>query len=310
MTTPEPLEVNTTSHRKARGAFETGGEGGTKVISLGNEGEDHQTALFAASRILPPARRRISPKRPPTETAGLSDIFPYYAGFSFEWAYKVLQENASPGDTILDPWNGSGTTTLAASLGSYRSIGVDLNPVANVVASIRLMAMGRPTPLPMLEVEVPHCPHEPLHAWFSPKAAARIRNWANTLSTYPAPTSALGLVSLFRVVRGLTFNFQSSNPTWVRRVKTDRPPVDLEVNDIDRRVRTEYETLRSRLLAGSMSSSLPTALITASSKKLPIRDGSVGLVLTSPPYLTRIDYAVAYARELAILGVDILADRR
>ncbi|MFB9381707.1 hypothetical protein ACFFTK_01070 [Pseudonocardia petroleophila] len=29
------------------------------------------------------------------------------------------------------------------------------------------------------------------------------------------------------------------------------------------------------------------------------------MILTSPPYLTRIDYGVAYARELAVLGIDI-----
>ena len=38
-------------------------------------------------------------------------------------------------------------------------------------------------------------------------------------------------------------------------------------------------------------------------------NNSVGVILTSPPYLTRIDYAVAYARELAVLGIDVLGSR-
>jgi DNA modification methylase len=43
---------------------------------------------------------------------------------------------------------------------------------------------------------------------------------------------------------------------------------------------------------------------------MPLADNSVDLVLTSPPYLTRIDYAVAYMRELAVLGVNVRTDRR
>jgi hypothetical protein len=40
----------------------------------------------------------------------------------------------------------------------------------------------------------------------------------------------------------------------------------------------------------------------ADSRMLPIEDEAVDLVVTSPPYLTRIDYAVATSPELAILG--------
>jgi SAM-dependent methyltransferase len=40
----------------------------------------------------------------------------------------------------------------------------------------------------------------------------------------------------------------------------------------------------------------------ASSLDLPVEDDSVDLILTSPPYCTRIDYAVATMPELAVLG--------
>ena len=42
----------------------------------------------------------------------------------------------------------------------------------------------------------------------------------------------------------------------------------------------------------------------ASATALPLKSDSIQHVLGSPPYLTRLDYAVAYARELAVLGVD------
>src|SRR5205823_5512604 len=37
--------------------------------------------------------------------------------------------------------------------------------------------------------------------------------------------------------------------------------------------------------------------------ELPIADGSVEAVITSPPYCTRIDYAIATLPELAVLGM-------
>ena len=44
------------------------------------------------------------------------------------------------------------------------------------------------------------------------------------------------------------------------------------------------------------------AVSTASSTALPLSDNEVDFVLSSPPYCTRIDYAVATAVELAVLG--------
>ncbi|MBN6367905.1 hypothetical protein JZL89_21475, partial [Providencia rettgeri] len=43
----------------------------------------------------------------------------------------------------------------------------------------------------------------------------------------------------------------------------------------------------------------------ADSKKLPISNSSVDLIITSPPYLTRIDYAVSTRIELEVIsGID------
>jgi hypothetical protein len=42
----------------------------------------------------------------------------------------------------------------------------------------------------------------------------------------------------------------------------------------------------------------------ASSEKLPIESRSIHAVLSSPPYCTRIDYAIATSVELAVLGID------
>ncbi|MFP3813111.1 DNA methyltransferase, partial [Bacillus sp. SIMBA_005] len=39
---------------------------------------------------------------------------------------------------VLDPWNGSGTTTRAATTLGHYAVGFDINPVATLVASAKL----------------------------------------------------------------------------------------------------------------------------------------------------------------------------
>ncbi|GAB3952801.1 hypothetical protein GCM10027614_57090 [Micromonospora vulcania] len=124
----------------------------------------------------------------------------------------------------------------------------------------------------------------------------------------PRGVRALALVALFRVVRELTRSFQGSNPTWVRRTSPDRPQVAIESEELDALLLKEQRDISKRL-ESHMRVGVRPIVVNSSAKALPIASDSIDLVLTSPPYLTRIDYAVAYARELAVLGTDILANR-
>ena len=274
-------------------------------------GGSHQGSLFASGLAHPPSAR-LSPKRPLNETAGLADVFPYYAGFSYEWACKALNsaKNADSNHVVLDPWNGSGTTTLAARTVGLPSIGIDLNPVANIVARLRAEAARCTTMIePPAGESASEIIDDPLLAWFAPISAARFRAWATKLLAMPLQTSTLGIVATFRVVRAVTKHFQGSNPTWVRRISIDRPAVEIAPGEIDSLIIAEQQKLRSRAEQEDAGNS-PLLLITGSANQLPLQDNSIDIVLTSPPYLTRIDYAVAYARELALLGTDITTERK
>ena len=64
----------------------------------------------------------------------------YKEGFSpnlVEQAISKVQINVN--DLIIDPFNGSGTTTLTASLLGYRSIGIEVNPFTAFLARAKTM---------------------------------------------------------------------------------------------------------------------------------------------------------------------------
>ncbi|MET8631418.1 DNA methyltransferase [Streptomyces sp. NPDC004680] len=259
------------------------------------------------------ARRAISPKRPSVDTAGLADILPYYAGFSFNFAREHIKAHSEGLDTavVLDPWNGSGTTSLAAMHSGHTAIGVDLSPAANLIAQLRCQVgdRARPCPTPKQTVAGRSVKHpDALSRWLAPSAVERFRDWTSQLHGRPPEVASLAYVSLFRALRKVTADFEGTNPTWVKSAKTPDELIDLTPDDVDAAIRAEEDFLLGRLRSFPFRGS-PATLITASSSALPLSDKSVDVIVTSPPYLTRIDYGVAYSRELAVLGTDTFSDR-
>jgi DNA modification methylase len=76
-----------------------------------------------------------SPKRDRHVREGWECYFPYYAGYPQAFADRLIKSaNLDESAMILDPWNGSGTTTFSASRLGLASVGIDLNPVMSIVA--------------------------------------------------------------------------------------------------------------------------------------------------------------------------------
>lgn len=270
-----------------------------------------------------------SPKRTPQDQERWDGFFPYYAGFPEGFARTLLESAKLPrNSTVFDPWNGSGTTTYAASQLGLTSRGFDLNPVMIVVARSRLLARSEADAVEAFARDLIRGLRadsraldirDPLLWWFAPATAAvirsierRIRQQLVGLRTATpegvrlnkmASIAATFYVALFSVARSLAAPYRSSNPTWLRRPKgDDRLFVDrktilksfvasldemsLALVNSDRKAR--FEQAQSELfLADTTSMRLP--------------EESVDMVLTSPPYCTRIDYSIATRIELAVL---------
>lgn len=273
-----------------------------------------------------------NPKRENGEQSGRANWFPYYAGFSANFAGSLLKSLQPTSDTLLiDPWNGSGTTTEAAArLGLYAK-GYDLNPVMILAAKARLLSVREKPSLWPLAVQIVETAKEnivsvdndPLATWFIPSSASHIRSiecsvqlhlvddqdckFLTTRANYSgiSDLAAFYYVALFRANRKLLSKFFTSNPTWTKRPKKKQS-----------RLRSRLETVVEAFLSEveMMISTMPDErfycdergehvdISVATSESLPNEDESVGFVLGSPPYCTRIDYAVATMSELAILG--------
>jgi hypothetical protein len=273
----------------------------------------------------------FSPKRTSRAQSDWEGFFPYYAGFPETFARALLQSaELSANAVVLDPWNGSGTTTYTASLLGLASQGFDLNPVMIVVARARLLPPSEADSIEPLAREIVSFSHldrepldsnEPLLLWFSHKTAAPLRAIERSIRQQlvggmtVTPTgikldrlsglAATFYVALFTVCRHLATPFFSSNPTWLRQPKHQEPKVDIPRDAIESKLIANLSGMalalanrRDLLIAEQGISEVRLTDTTA----ITLPPDSVDIILTSPPYCTRIDYAAATRVELAVLN--------
>ena len=266
-----------------------------------------------------------NPKRSSLDRTG----YPYYAGFSTAFVESTLTAWRLPlNAVVLDPWNGSGTTTAVASGLGYSSIGLDLNPAAVTLARARLLnpaaTAGLSSSSKQLVEEAsrmrghPYGAREPLLHWFDPVTARRIRRFevaiqrvlvdhdgyrtwsvAGGVDELP-PVASFYLTTLFLLVRNLLSATKGSNPTWIRGLRNgDR--LSATFNRISSLFGHASRTLADHVCR-PRSHNAPSDIRTGDSRCIPMRGGSVDAVISSPPYCTRLDYVVATRPELAVLG--------
>ncbi len=277
-----------------------------------------------------------SPKRQPGEK---SDWYGYYAGFSAEFARDSLRalapvsEGASP-IRVLDPWNGSGTTTATAAAQGLETIGLDRNPSLVVIAKARHLSLASvQESLDPLLAEImtvaksltrrvrANADQEELSLWFDDTTSARIRAAERAInkvlvnenapdviaepvdSDRLTPLASFFYCSLFTAVRQLTAPFRTTNPTWIRGARTDHDRLTVDWPKIEQLLSKAAADLAARLTTPEHDEAASFHLFEGSAEDLAL-DKQVDLVLTSPPYCTRIDYVVATKPELILLGND------
>lgn len=74
-----------------------------------------------------------------TDISRLNGICPYFTMFPLNFPLSILSELAEPGDWVLDPFCGRGTTLFAARILNLPSIGVDTSPVATALTEAKLV---------------------------------------------------------------------------------------------------------------------------------------------------------------------------
>lgn len=230
-------------------------------------------------------------------------ICPYFAMFPESFAEHWISRLSKPGDTVLDPFCGRGTTPTVAILSDRRAIAVDVNHVAYCLTRAKTAAPTLDTVLRRLDVlerefdcsewaaERRRLPPFFRHA-FTPRVRSTLLylrerlQWRTVRSD--AFIAALVLGSLHGEMDKSSSYFSnqmprtiSTKPTYSVRFWTERglrPPVRNVFEILRDRARFRYFSERP---AGDAK------IWNIDMRALPTRvaERSVNLVVTSPPYL-------------------------
>ena len=242
----------------------------------------------------------------------------YPAKFIPQLAARLIMECSKPGQWVLDPFMGSGTTLVEAKLAGRPSLGVDINPTAHLISVAKIGAVpgeelavgvgdiaaaltadpgnGRRWPVPA---------HKRIDYWFG-------RDTQQTLARILHLVEAASSERVRAFMRCAFSNSLKKCSIWLQRsVKPTRDfdkqipaPVEVflrQVRQMEKRNAEFYRLLRER---GCLD--VPAEAHCADARNLPVEDGAMSLVVTSPPYVTSYEYADLH--QLTALWFRYMAD--
>lgn len=250
------------------------------------------------------------------------DVHPYPAKFIPQVPGTLIARLSMRGDLILDPFGGSGTTALEAVRLGRRALIVDANPVGILAGKVKtcrlyaaverdvhalrtsLIALYDNLPaatelLDRYQAEVPEIPNR--SKWFSDQSCAElalIRASIRELDTMEAQN--ISLLAMSRII--LKASFQDSETRYVSK------PRLVEPGEILGAYLKALSSVFSNVQQTSMSIRYGVStFVEADARNLPpsqFPDGSVDLIVTSPPYGNAMDYHLYHRFRLFWLGSD------
>lgn len=216
-----------------------------------------------------------------------SNLFPWNGQFSPQLVHALLETYAAQDDFVLDPFMGSGTVLVEASRLGLRSFGVEINPAACVMAqTYRFVKLDRPIRAHILK-DVDHTVHNAFGTGplFSPVPVAASSDLKTRLVDLWKAQPDAGRRSLIETLIVL-LDFYKDGLTAEKVLAT-------------------WEKLRRTVIDLPLSER-SIDMANCDARRLPLDDGTVDLVVTSPPYINVFNYHQQYRASVEALGWDLL----
>ena len=253
----------------------------------------------------------------------LHSIHAFAAKFPAALPRHFIEGLSEPGETVLDPMAGSGSTLLEGWLLGRKVVGVDLDPLAirqsrakttwvdpQVIeeAGQRVLAEARQrleldSPLEAFRESLSAATGDFLDYWFFRETQQELAALVTSVREDPSPT----VRNLLEVLFSATIVTKSGGVSRARDLAHSRPhrvsdkqprsPFRMFETQLRQTVRA-FETLPDE--GGNRSH-----VLAADSRRLPLGDDSVDLIVTSPPYANALDYMRAHKFSLVWLGEQV-----
>jgi DNA modification methylase len=251
------------------------------------------------------------------------DFHAFAAKFPPQLPRVFIRGLTVPGDIVLDPMMGSGTTVVEALLEGRRGIGLDIDPLALRLSKAKTTVLGvdglRQTGLEVLSqanrllsdgIDLERHlttlfdaqTRDFIDYWFQPRTQRELLALALPIREVADPSVRRFLELTFSAI----IVTKSGGVSLARDLAHSRPHLDttkVPKNALDQfslRLRKNLSSMAQLQRNGAIV--LPFA---GDARCMPVADESVDLIVTSPPYANAIDYMRAHKFSLVWLGESI-----
>ncbi|MHC1569611.1 MAG: DNA methyltransferase [Candidatus Syntropharchaeales archaeon] len=250
------------------------------------------------------------------------NIHAFAAKFPPQLPRLFINELTRPGERVLDPMVGSGTTLVEAVLAGREGIGIDLDPLALIITKVKSTAFDLPLCV-KTGIDVLRCARRrfrsiseyEIRRSYSDKAMEFFRYWFEERVIYELYALADTIRSVenpdvrtfLEVVFSSIIITKTGGVSRARDLAHTRPH-----RDINKKIRGNvFDIFWDRMISAIQSledivDAPGTAyVIQADARRLPLASESVHLIVTSPPYVANaIDYMRAHKFSLIWLGYE------
>ena len=226
----------------------------------------------------------------------------YPAKFIPQIVFRLAEKYTKKNDLIVDPFGGCGTTMVEAKVMGRKSIGVDINPVAVLIAKVKS------TPIDPLKLEkefidlkyklssynsktkIKILEHERIDYWFKPEEKRKLAFILSEISKIKnQDVRDFFYCGFSNILKNCSIWMQKSNKPTRDFKKKPSEPFQAFYRQIKMMLRGNakfYELLKEK-------NNLKTfcKIYCTDARKIPTKNNTVSLIVTSPPYVTSYEYA-------------------
>ncbi|MGB9721278.1 MAG: DNA methyltransferase [bacterium] len=237
----------------------------------------------------------------------------YPAKFIPQLAARLITEITKPGDLVVDPFMGSGTTLVEAKILGRPSVGVDINPVAVLIAQAKITPivpdvlnlhftklaetiwhMESAQLFTVTETAVKYQAKTPdidrIDYWFRPKTKKKLSILFEKITGIKDDkVRTFFLCGFSNILKNCSIWMQKSNKPTRDFSKIIPDPYTIFLKHVKRMIMKNAEFWN--LLQKNDTINVIAKPLCADARKVPVDDDSVSLVVTSPPYVTSYEYA-------------------
>ena len=221
----------------------------------------------------------------------------------------MIELLSEPGDVVLDPFGGSGTTVLEAARLGRRSIYSDCVTACTFIATGKIALGASPPSVTTRDRILTALTWK--HACYSDAVGANGEGSAPGLAEWFAPGTLAQLRYLWQIIEAeadpalllifsdLLFACASTEGSLTSTGGIRRHHWGWVADNVRPKELNEHDAVQGfveRLVAlpnVQQNWSFQPTVLRADARKLPIADGAIDLIVTSPPYISVIDYVRA-----------------